>query len=61
MAKNKARVEGGKKGAEIRWADRAALLIQLSAYYGKQYQEEFMEWPTKYLQFLVEWHKANKK
>ena len=51
----------GKAGADARWASRYETLIALSAIYGKDRQDEFMnDWPTKHLKQLLAWHKRHK-
>lgn len=59
--KNKLNVEAGKKGAEQRWAKRYEALVILSGIYGKEQQNEFIKWPTKYLLKLVEYINTVKK
>ena len=53
--------ELGKAGAEKRWASRHQVLIELSAYGDKEYQNQIMKWPTKALVLLLETLKSTKK
>ena len=55
MSKNENKIRAGKLGAEKRWASRHELLISLSAKYGKDFQEQFLKWPTKHLEQLLRW------
>ena len=52
----------GKKGSAKRWKSRYEILVELSAIYGKDRQDEFMKkWPTKALTQLLDWHKRHSK
>ena len=58
--KNKQKVRWGKKGAKLRWADRYDVLVELTKYYGKDMQDQFIKWPTEYLTKLAGWHRKQK-
>lgn len=60
MRKIKVLSEAGKKGARIKYAKRYDLLVELTKYYGKDMQEQFIKWPTEYLMKLAGWHRKNK-
>ena len=62
MRKNKKRVLAGRANARKRWAKlgRYDALVELTKFYGKDFQDQFIKWPTEYLVKLAGWHRKNK-